>query len=138
MSEKLERHNHWVNQAPRNVVIFKLAKLIAGRTRREYNDDTFELREVLTPYGKANGQESGNTFSWGQQSPSLTRRFLHKNYGPTPDQAKVGTDFGELHSACLRLEPRPKVAHVEGSRVVADSTNFAFLQHYKNLRNYNQ
>jgi len=29
-------------------------------------DDTFELREVLTPYGKANSQESGNTFLWDQ------------------------------------------------------------------------
>jgi hypothetical protein len=27
-------------------------------------DDTFELREVLTPYGKANNQDSGNTFLW--------------------------------------------------------------------------
>jgi hypothetical protein len=31
-----------------------------------YADDTFELREVLTPYGKANSQESGNTFLWDQ------------------------------------------------------------------------
>ena len=29
-------------------------------------DDTFELREVLTPYGKANNQDSGNTFLWDQ------------------------------------------------------------------------
>ena len=27
-------------------------------------DDTFELREVLTPYGKANNLDSGNTFLW--------------------------------------------------------------------------
>jgi hypothetical protein len=27
-------------------------------------DDTFELREVLTPYGKANELDSGNTFLW--------------------------------------------------------------------------
>jgi putative transposase len=27
-------------------------------------DDTFELREVLTPYGKANKLDSGNTFLW--------------------------------------------------------------------------
>jgi putative transposase len=31
-----------------------------------YADDTFELREVLTPYGKANSQVSGNTFLWDQ------------------------------------------------------------------------
>ena len=31
-----------------------------------YDDDTFELREVLTPYGKANSQESGDTFLWDQ------------------------------------------------------------------------
>jgi putative transposase len=27
-------------------------------------DDTFELRETITPYGKANDLDSGNTFSW--------------------------------------------------------------------------
>ena len=30
------------------------------------SDDTFELREVLTPYGKANNPDSENTFLWGQ------------------------------------------------------------------------
>ncbi len=29
-------------------------------------DDSFELREMLTPYGKANSQDSGNTFLWDQ------------------------------------------------------------------------
>ena len=28
-------------------------------------DDTFELREELNPYGKANHLDSGNTFLWG-------------------------------------------------------------------------
>ena len=27
-------------------------------------DDTFELREELMPYGKANNLDSGNTFLW--------------------------------------------------------------------------
>jgi hypothetical protein len=27
-------------------------------------DDSFELREMLTPYAKANNQYSGNTFLW--------------------------------------------------------------------------
>jgi putative transposase len=27
-------------------------------------DDTFELREVITPYGKASNLDSGNTFLW--------------------------------------------------------------------------
>jgi hypothetical protein len=27
-------------------------------------DDTFELRETITPYGKGNDLDSGNTFSW--------------------------------------------------------------------------
>jgi hypothetical protein len=27
-------------------------------------DDTFELRETITPYGKANDLDSGNTFLW--------------------------------------------------------------------------
>ena len=29
-------------------------------------DDTFELREVIAPYGKANDQNSGNTYLWKQ------------------------------------------------------------------------
>jgi putative transposase len=29
-------------------------------------DDTFELREVLAPYGKAKSHDSGNTFLWDQ------------------------------------------------------------------------
>jgi hypothetical protein len=44
-----------------------------------YADDTFELREVLTPYGKANNLDSENTFLWDQQSPSLIGQFLHEN-----------------------------------------------------------
>ena len=53
-----------------------------------YADNTFELREVLTPYGKANSQESGNTFLWDQPidrlriyrpPPSLIGQFLHEN-----------------------------------------------------------
>ncbi len=42
-------------------------------------DDTHELREMLTPYGKANNPDSGNTFLWEQPPPSLISRFLHEN-----------------------------------------------------------
>ena len=42
-------------------------------------DDTFELREVPTPYGKANNQDSGSRFLWDQQPPSLISQFLHEN-----------------------------------------------------------
>jgi len=42
-------------------------------------DDAFELREVLTPYGKANNLDSGNMFLWDSQPPSLISQFLHKN-----------------------------------------------------------
>ena len=31
-------------------------------------DGTFELREVLTPFGKANNLDSGNTFLWDQNN----------------------------------------------------------------------
>jgi putative transposase len=50
--------------------------------------DTFELREVLKPYGEANNQDSENTFSWDQpidwlriyrQPPSLISQFLYEN-----------------------------------------------------------
>jgi len=42
-------------------------------------DDTFELREVLAPYGKANNPDSGSSFLWGQQPTFLIGRFLHEN-----------------------------------------------------------
>ena len=35
-----------------------------------YADGTFELREALTPYGKANYLDSGNTYLWDQQPSS--------------------------------------------------------------------
>ena len=44
-----------------------------------HSDDTFELREVLTPYEKTNNLDSGNTFLWDQQPPSLISQFLHEN-----------------------------------------------------------
>ena len=51
-------------------------------------DDTFEFREGLTPYGKANNLDSGNTSLWDQpidwlriyrQPPSLIGQFLYEN-----------------------------------------------------------
>jgi len=42
-------------------------------------DDAFELRKVITPYGKANNLDSGNTFLWNQQPPALNEQFLHEN-----------------------------------------------------------
>jgi hypothetical protein len=41
----------------------------------ENYDDTFELREVQMPYGKANNLDSGNTFLWDQPPPSLISQF---------------------------------------------------------------
>ena len=45
------------------------------------SDDTFELREVITPYGKANNLDSGNSFLWNQPPPPtpLNGQFLHEN-----------------------------------------------------------
>jgi hypothetical protein len=40
---------------------------------------TYELREILTPYGRANNPDSGNTFLWEQPPPSLISQFLHEN-----------------------------------------------------------
>jgi hypothetical protein len=42
-------------------------------------NDTFELREVPKPYGKANNPESGNTFLWDSHFPSLISQFLYVN-----------------------------------------------------------
>ena len=34
-------------------------------------DDTFELREAITPFGNADKLDSGNTYLWNQQPPSF-------------------------------------------------------------------
>jgi len=51
-----------------------LGSSVRGR-KRICPDDTFELREVMTPYGKANNPDSGNTFLWEQPPPSLISQF---------------------------------------------------------------
>jgi putative transposase len=42
-------------------------------------DDTFELREAVTPFGNADNLDSGNTYLWNQQPPYLIGQFLHEN-----------------------------------------------------------
>ena len=42
-------------------------------------DDTFELREVIAPYGKATDQDSGNSYLWNQKPEPLIGVFLHEN-----------------------------------------------------------
>jgi hypothetical protein len=53
-----------------------------------YGDDTFELREVIAPYGKVNKLDSRNIFLWDQPidririyrpPASLIGQFLHEN-----------------------------------------------------------
>jgi len=42
-------------------------------------DDSFELREKITPYGEANNLDFGNTFLWNQPSQPLIDEFLHED-----------------------------------------------------------
>jgi hypothetical protein len=51
-------------------------------------DDTFELRETITPFGNADNLDSGNTFLWNQPidwlriyrpPPSVIGQFLYEN-----------------------------------------------------------
>jgi len=42
-------------------------------------EDTFELREAVAPFGNADNLDSGNTYLWNQQRPSLIGQFLHEN-----------------------------------------------------------
>jgi len=51
-------------------------------------DDTFELREAITPFGNADKLDSGNTYLWNQpidrlriyrQPQPLISQFLHEN-----------------------------------------------------------
>ena len=39
-------------------------------------DDSFELREMRTPYGQDNINDSRNTFLWDQWPPSLISQFF--------------------------------------------------------------
>jgi len=41
--------------------------------------DTFELRETITPFGNADNLDSGNTFLWNQQPPSVIGQFFYEN-----------------------------------------------------------
>ncbi|MBT8364504.1 MAG: hypothetical protein KJP23_07335 [Deltaproteobacteria bacterium] len=41
-------------------------------------DDTYELREAVAPFGNADNLDSGNTYLWNQQPPSLIGQFLHE------------------------------------------------------------
>ena len=43
-------------------------------------DDTFELRETITPFGNADNLYSGNTYLWNQQPPSVIGQFLYENW----------------------------------------------------------
>jgi hypothetical protein len=42
-------------------------------------DDSFELREVLTPCGHAGDPDSADTYLWNPQPPALRGQFLCKN-----------------------------------------------------------
>jgi len=51
-------------------------------------DDTFEIREAITPFGNTDKLNSGNTYLWNQpidwlriyrQPASLIGQFLHEN-----------------------------------------------------------
>jgi hypothetical protein len=42
-------------------------------------DDTFELREVITPFGNADNLESGNIFLWNQAIDRLPSRTSESN-----------------------------------------------------------
>jgi putative transposase len=42
-------------------------------------DDTFELREAITPFGTADTLDSGNTYLWNQPPPPLIGQFLNEH-----------------------------------------------------------
>jgi putative transposase len=63
------KENKWTQSIAVGVKTFieKMKEVLGFRAKGRMiicADDNFELREVLTPYGKANNQASGNTFLW--------------------------------------------------------------------------
>jgi hypothetical protein len=40
---------------------------------------TFELWGAIAPFGNADKLDSGKTYLWNQQPPSLIGKFLHEN-----------------------------------------------------------
>ena len=58
----------------------KGARSISAKGRKIIGaDDTFELRELITPFDNADNLDSQNTYLWNQQPPSLIGQFLHEN-----------------------------------------------------------
>jgi len=74
-------------------------------------DDTFELREMLTPYGKANNQDSGNTFLWDQPPPSLISQFLHENRSIKTEMLVFFGIFSRFFNMLLWPDPRPGICY---------------------------
>ena len=78
-------------------------------------DDTFELREVIAPFGSADNLDSGNTYLWNQtidrlriyrQPPSLIGQFLHENWSIKPQILVFSAVFGLFFNKLLWPDPR--------------------------------
>ena len=90
-NDSRNKENQWTQSIAvgSKTFIEKMKKSLGYRVKGrkiKSSDDTFELREALTPYGQANNPNLGNTFLWDQpidwlriyrQPPSLIGRFLH-------------------------------------------------------------
>jgi hypothetical protein len=69
-------------------MILGLKTPISGIFINRYQNDTFELREAITPFGNADNLDFGNTYLWNQpidklrifrHQASLIGQFLHEN-----------------------------------------------------------
>ena len=69
-------------------------------------DDTFELREVQSPYGEASDLDSGNTFLWEQPPPRLIGQFLHKNWSIKSEIRAFLDIFSWFFNMLLWPDPR--------------------------------
>ena len=83
-NDSRNKENKWTQSiaVDSKTYIEKMKKALAysAKGRKIINaEDTFELREAVAPFGNADNLDSGNTYLWNQQPPSLIGQFLHEN-----------------------------------------------------------
>ena len=88
-----DKENKWTQSIAvgSKTFIEKMKKVLGYRAKGRKiisADDTFELREAITPFGNEDKLDSGNTYLWNQPidrlriyrpPPSLISQFLHEN-----------------------------------------------------------
>jgi hypothetical protein len=79
-----DKENKWTQRIAvgSKTFIEKMKKALGYRAKGRKiisAEAVFELREAITPFGNTDNLDSGNTYLWNQQPPTLIGQFLHEN-----------------------------------------------------------